>query len=354
MKLRLFFTPSIVAPLLGLTALLLWSAALAVTSPLGRLPLLLAALFYSALFAIAAWSLWRIQAIERWQDWNRPQRLLVLAPHEDDCVISAGGIGSRNRELGGVTRIVYLAPDETPGMAERRAAEAREAWQIAGVGPSDLKHFDLLPSLVQQDPLKLRVAARTLRAIIDEFQPSVVVMPMFEGGHVQHDMVVGLMGEIVTPQDSFEVFEAPEYSPYASLQHTPQRLLALSARWLFGLVSYYGPPDGIDERPVLKMRLTPEEIDRKRRMLAAFVSQNASSLVETRGYPDRLVHWDRSRIHRRPFALDGSYLGFVMWLHRLLPPRLVDRLLPVQLGTIGRDGRITDWAEEWSPADPPA
>ena len=60
---------------------------------------------------------------------------------------------------------------------------------------------------------------------------------------------------IVTADDRFEVFEAPEYSPYASLWYTPHRVVALCSRWLFGLVSYYGPPDGIDGRPVCQYRL---------------------------------------------------------------------------------------------------
>ena len=55
-------------------------------------------------------------------------------------------------------------------------------------------------------------------------------------------MVAALMGTIVTADDRFDVFEAPEYSPYASLWYTPHRVVALCSRWLFGLVSYYGRP----------------------------------------------------------------------------------------------------------------
>ena len=38
-------------------------------------------------------------------------------------------------------------------------------------------------------------------------------------------------------------------------------------------------------------------------------------------------------------------------MRRLLPSRLVDRLLPVQLGTIGRECNLTNWSEEWTTRD---
>lgn len=345
MKLRIFFAPSIPVVVLGVLAGVLSWVVWASPWPVNLL-LLPFASFYVALFAISAWALGRIHVLERWTTWDAPRRLLILAPHEDDCVIAAGGVGVRNRGLGGTTRIVYLAPDDMPGMAERRAEEARTAWREAGLDPSDLVHLDLLPPLRQRDPLRIQSASTALRALIDDFRPSVIVMPMFEGGHIHHDMTAALIGSIVTPQDRFEIFEAPEYSPCTSLQHTPHRLITLCARWLFGLVSYYGPPDGIDDRPVLKVRLDSSELACKRRMLAAFTSQNAASLMATRAYPDRLVRWDRTRVRRHPFPLRGSFLGFVFAARQRLPAALVNRLFPVQLGTLGRDGSLTDWEEE--------
>ena len=167
------------------------------------------------------------------------------------------------------------------------------------------------------------------RAEIDAFRPTVIVAPMFEGGHVHHDMTVGLLDRIVTERDEFKVYEAPEYTPLVSLFWTPHRVLTLCLRWL-GLVSYYGPPDGIDDRKVLVFRLDADEIALRKRMLACFVSQNAPSLVATRGYPDRLVDWQRDPERRTAFQVDGSFLGFVLAARKKLPASMVDRLLPVQ------------------------
>ncbi len=157
-----------------------------------------------------------------------------------------------------------------------------------------------MPPLEKRDPAKLRAASIVLRAIIDDFQPTAIVMPAFEGGHVHHDMVAALVDLLVTPADRFAVFEAPEYSPCVSLLHTPHRVLALCARWLFGLVAYNGPPDGVDGRPILKLRMAPSELADKRRMLGAFASQNAPSLMATRSYPDRLIARVGHRQHSAP------------------------------------------------------
>ncbi len=78
------------------------------------------------------------------------------------------------------------------------------------------------------------------------------------------------------------------------------------------------------------------------------MSQNAPSLVATRAYPDRLVRWQAGRRRRHPFDFRHSYLRFVMAARRILPAAIIDRVFPVQQGAIGREGRVTDWQEEWN------
>jgi hypothetical protein len=248
--------------------------------------------------------------------------------------------------LGGAVRIVYLVRDED--IPDKRQDEARSAWQKAGLDPSELRFLDLLPPLRQRDPGKLRVAAATLRSVIDDFKPTVLIMPMFEGGHIHHDMTAALVGTILTSEDKFKVFEAPEYSPYISLNNTPHRVLTLCARWLLGLVSYSGPPDGIDGRRLVKFWLDPSNLDCKSRMLDAFTSQNAPSLVATFSYPDRLARWDPSRRQRHPYNFRFSYLRLSLLARRIMPARVANRLFGVQGGAIGREYDVTDWHREWS------
>jgi LmbE family N-acetylglucosaminyl deacetylase len=346
MKYKIYFQPWIGVLLLGCTAGASFVALL--ICPQFYLVFVVLGTFYAALFALSSYALWRCYRIERWIAWDKPQRLLILAPHQDDCVISAGGIGVRNIRLGGSTLIAYLTADEDAEVARKRAAEAEAAWKIAGLGGEGLRHLDILPPLRRRDPECLRSAQRKIRSIVDEFGPTVIIMPMFEGGHIHHDMVAALIGTIVTPHDRFTVFEAPEYSPYLSLYYTPHKIIALCSRWLFGLISYYGPPDGIDGRRIQKLRLTPEETEIKRRMLAAFVSQNAPSLVLTRSYPDRLAIWESRYRRRRPFDSRLSYLRLALAADRWLPTKIVRRLFQIELGTIGREGELTDWRDEWN------
>jgi len=350
MKLRIYGRPWCAAMLLLAAASACWLAAIVLNSAIVW-PMIAFAVFYTVLAAFSFWSIWRIRALENACSWAPPGRLLIFAPHEDDCTIAAGAVGARNCRLGGATRIVYLAPDEAPGRPAIRAAEARAAWAIAGLAGDDLQQLPVLPPLRQPSPSNLHSAAAALRAVIDKFKPDAIIVPMFEGGHIHHDMLAALMGVIVRPSDRFTVFEAPEYGPYVSINNTPHRIIALCARWLLGLVSYYGPPDGVDSRPIEQFRLDPADLEAKRRMLACFTSQNAPSLVATRSYPDRVVRMKLDRQWRRPFDFERSYLRFAIGARRLLPPALINALLPSQFGTIGREGTLTDWQQEWSPPD---
>jgi LmbE family N-acetylglucosaminyl deacetylase len=345
MKLRIYFKPTIIVLALA-TASLLSCGAWFFSIGILRWLLLAVAAFYIALFLIAAYSLARCHAIESWTVWTRPERLLILAPHQDDCVICGGGIGILNAKLGGETYIAYLVQDDKPGLAERRKDEAVTAWSFANVPANHLRHLDLFPPLYRKDPIRLRKAATELRQLIEEINPTVLLMPMFEGGHIHHDLTNLAASSMLVDRRTIRVFEAPEYSPFLSLRWTPHKIISLCGRWLLGLVAYYGPPDGIDGRPVYKVRLNELELALKGRMLAAFVSQNGESLAVGRAYPDRIAEWRPRASHRRPFELKGSYLSFVQFLERLLPGDIINVVFPGQRGTIGREPSITDLNEE--------
>jgi LmbE family N-acetylglucosaminyl deacetylase len=345
MKVRIYFRPIPVVLSLGATALLFWSWWF-FTLSLWRWALLPAAVFYAILFALAGYALLRCNTIERWMEWSHPERLLILAPHQDDCVLCAGGIGIRNTRLGGETFIVYFVQDEMLGMAERRAAEAEEAWSLAGVAPDHLRQLDLLPPLYSRKPDCLPAAAREIGRLIDEIKPAVLIMPMFEGGHIHHDIASQLVSLVLGDKPSVRVFESPEYSPFFSLRHTPHRVIAQCGRWLFGLCSYYGPPDGVDERSIYKISLDEGELALKRQMLGTFASQNGPSLAQASAYPDRIVEWRPRPYRARPFRVERSYLRFVLALERVLPRRFVALILPGQRGTIGREPDITDLDQE--------
>src|ERR1041385_5272607 len=91
MKLLIYFRPAIMVSLLAIAAAAFWFIFAALHPGLASTIALALALFYTALFALAAFALVRLTKLELWRTWDAPGRLLILAPHEDDCVISAGG-----------------------------------------------------------------------------------------------------------------------------------------------------------------------------------------------------------------------------------------------------------------------
>ena len=78
----------------------------------------------SALFCLSTWALARSLALERWAAWDFPRRLMILAPHEDDCVISAGGIGIRTFAVG--TASLAATPVQ-PGLVDVSATVTLQA-----------------------------------------------------------------------------------------------------------------------------------------------------------------------------------------------------------------------------------
>ena len=149
--------------------------------------------------------------------------LLILVPHEDDCVIAAGRhLSVRNGRLGGVTRIVYLAPDETPGLPEIRAAEA---YVQHGPMP-DLAGSQSFATSHMLPPLRQPVIPRGLfpqgccGIACDSSTTSDRRRSSCRCSKAATFITTCsplCSCHIVTSEDSFKIYEAPEYSPYVSI-----------------------------------------------------------------------------------------------------------------------------------------
>ena len=138
----------------------------------------------------------------------RPQdRVLVVAPHPDDESIGAGGLLQVAGAVGAAVRVVVLTDgDNNPwpqrwsekrwriGAAERarwgarRREEAHAALRVLGVAEDDVRFFGL-PDLGLTDLLMRADAALmgSLRQILDEFAPTLVIMPAISDRHPDHN-----------------------------------------------------------------------------------------------------------------------------------------------------------------------
>ncbi len=296
--------------------------------------------FYLGLSVLVTGAILRLQKERRPFHLQRPTRLLILAPHQDDCVITAGGLAIQAAKLQGAIRIVYGVQDESEETALLRQQEAIHAWSLIGVGPESIDHLHLFSKEKDRHDEDQKGAVDSLGRVIDQFKPTMIVMPLFEGGHIEHDLLNHLVSKHLLPKVGVSVYEAPEYSPFLSLKYTPQKVINLCARWLFGLIQYRGSPDGIDGRPLYRLEMTQKELDLKIRMLSCFKSQDPVTLCKRYGFEDTLVAWEA-----RP---DGAVLAISNRTSRMLealPQSFLKRLLrwfyPLPIETVGRTRSMT-------------
>ena len=302
--------------------------------------LLVIALLYGLAFAFGLYALCAIRKKEVSLTFDRPERLLIVAPHQDDCVICAGGLGIANIRQGGETHVAYLYRDRRADVAEVRQQEAVHAWALAG--GCNLYHLNVLPALGERSPVRIRETADRLQELIDRIRPSVLCMPLFEGGHVHHDITNYVISYLVRRPSGLRIYECPEYSPYFSFTNTPHKVLGLLSRCLLFFVSYFGPSEGIDPRPIFELRMSGADIDLKRRMLRAFESQGGRHLAGRFGWPDRLIEWVEKPYQATPFNYRGSLAHTLHRLRKTSLQSIVKRLFPWEYKSVGLAEGITN------------
>lgn len=305
--------------------------------------MVLASLYFFA-FIVGLLSLYKIHVKEKKLHLDNPETILIVAPHQDDCVISSGGLGIRNLRLGGETHIAYITQERSRDMAETRTSEAIESWRLAGC--THLYHMDLLPARNERNPEKIYEAAKQLQSLIDEIKPTVLLVPLFEGGHVQHDITNFVVSFLIRKPDGLRIYECPEYSPYFSFFHTPHKVLGILSRFFLVFVSYFGPPEALDGRTIFVLDLSDEELECKKQMLKSFSSQGGNSLANGYGYPDRVIEWVERPYRASPYRYGGS-LSHILQILRGTPVEwLAKRLFPWEYKSVGRERGITNLDEE--------
>jgi len=176
-------------------------------------------------------------------------RILILAPHPDDESIATGGLIQIARSAGAAVRVIVLTDgDNNPwpqrwiekrwridGAARqrwgaRRRAEARAALRVLGVDADDAAAFLGLPDMGLTDLLMRndQEIIRTLRAQIDEFRPSVLIMPAVSDRHPDHSATHILARAALAPSPlphlyTFAVHGRSATLPTASVALTQQQ-----------------------------------------------------------------------------------------------------------------------------------
>ena len=175
-------------------------------------------------------------------------RLLILAPHPDDESIATGGIIQIARSAGAPVRVIVLTDGDNNlwpqrwiekrwriDMAARRRwgarrrEEARAAMRILGLQAADVTFLGL-PDLGLTDLLMSndREIIRALRTQIEEFRPTLVIMPAVSDRHPDHSathiLVRTALAQLPVPRlYTFAVHGRGADLPAAIVALTPQQ-----------------------------------------------------------------------------------------------------------------------------------
>lgn len=344
MKIKIYHNPNLVLIIILLVTTVVFLLNLQINSLLITIIFIIYALLSILLVLLL------IQKIknEKPFEFNMPEKLLILSPHQDDCVLMAGGLGLKNIKLGGSVRILYLTQGESDEVAKVRKQECIDAWQIAGLDSENLYQLDILPRLYESSCRKKIDSARSkLQAQIDEYKPTMVVFPLFEGGHRHHDITNYIASFLLKFPKKTLLIEAPLYSIHYSLISTPQKIFKLVARFfLLNLVAYYPSTESIDTRKILTLKMSREELLIKKQMLLAFSSQNGKALAENYGYQDRLVNWWPSKYKATAFNYDKNLAFFIAKMYEKLPYKLASAIYPTDIASHGYEYGITNLNNE--------
>lgn len=237
-----------------------------------------------------------------------PRSIAVIAPHQDDCVIQAGGLALKNIKSGGEVFVIYLTKEKNDANAEVRKIESKQAWQIAGVPEENLYFLDYTSEKNWSDK-KLRNAKIDVVRLMQSLKPNVVVFPLLEHGNYEHDLTNKIISNIESERVIPAIYyQATEYNPYYIAEYNPSKMLSFLAR-LMPYVPYSKQSYGINPKLQTKVELTQEEMNTKIRMLEAFTSQAGVIPVDQFGFPDTFEQPDESRTV--VFNLGGKYFSLV-------------------------------------------
>jgi len=277
-------------------------------------------------------------------DLVKPEKLLIIAPHQDDCVLMAGGLALKNISIGGSVRIIYLSQNMDDEIAATRRKECIRVWGLAGLTKDCLEQKNLLPDLFE-DPntSKIEHARRYLQDYVDNYEPSMVVFPLFEGGHKQHDVTNYIASFLIKYPKRTLLYEAPIYSMYFSLLNTPHKIIKLIARFTsLNFLSYYPPVENIDNRKISVLHVSRNSIALKRKMLLEFSSQNGKSLSVNYGYEDRLVEWRPNKYRSQAFNYPKNLAFLIEIMYKKLSPSLANKIYPTDIVSHGCKKGITN------------
>ena len=264
-----------------------------------------AALIIGPVLALAALSLFGKSAQQ--EEFQGPLNMLILAAHQDDGVIQAGGAAIKNAKLGGRTQVVYMISPESAELRAVLMREAEAAWALVGRRREDLTFLGYPPGAnLWPDSLASNVA-RDIREIVAARNPDRVYIPLTERGNVDHDVLNSIARDVLRDFPDVQVVQSSEYNPYYLAGRHPNKMLRFFLR-LLPKLPFSEPTSGLGPNSLVsRLSMSASELEIKKQMLKQFKSQAGVIRLSQFGYADV---YDKS--HELPdgvLVIGGKYFS---------------------------------------------
>jgi len=241
-----------------------------------------ATVFLGNLLALAIVGALRRPAVES-SRLEAPARIAILEPHADDAAIAAGGLAIQNARLGGATLIVTITEPRGRVRPALREAENRRAWSL--VTPPPTLRALRFPSQQPWPREQIGRARDSIASVLAAFEPELVVIPLDEGGHPEHDLVNRLGRDAARARPGARVLQASIYNPYYDPVFAPRKLFNLLVR-MAPWVPYRDPTMGLPREGLSELAMTEAELASKLSLIGQYESQEDLIPPSQFGYPD--------------------------------------------------------------------
>ena len=215
---------------------------------------------------------------------TKKQNILIFAAHQDDGVISAGGLAIQNDSLKGKTHVVYITQPDSPVEKATRYQEALDVWSMLPNKSATTEFFGVTGKQFVKQGFEKSLQEK-IRSKIYSLQPDIVVFPLLEGGNYHHDILAKTGKKIEADFEAINFRFAAEYNSSYIMTNSPQKLVWFMVRML-PVVSFKAPNYGLDPRNQEKLKMSYEELELKKQMLLGFRSQQFVIPLYQFGYED--------------------------------------------------------------------
>lgn len=228
--------------------------------------------------------------------------IMVIAPHQDDEIIGAGGKIIQTIKEGGRVFVVYVTNSvpkkhvkmmPLPHLGEflvtlNRRIEAKIAMTLAGVPLKNLVFLAYNSRILEGysnypnselTELIIEIEGK-IRILIEKLRPQEIYVPAYEGGHCDHDLINFIVSRIVRELKLNRVYEMPFYATnYPDYKKGPK----------YSINQEFIPSDRdqlTSSYKIIHLDMKKEEIELKLDMLKAYRSQNPF-LIRYMNKPDK-------------------------------------------------------------------